>query len=112
MPGTYGRVALAVWPLAIASALPAYALSPDPPRPRPPVVFEVPTFTAPLPQPGIRSPLDTVTVSTFVKPPPGSETGRAAPLLPVTIGGSRPTYIVDLDSRFDAPLVRELLPQH
>jgi hypothetical protein len=26
----------------------------------------------------------------------------------MTIGGTRPSYVVDLDSRFDAPLVREM----
>jgi len=91
----------------MAYALPAFALPPDGTRPPPPEIFDLPRIVT-LPGPGTRSPLDSVTISPFVRPPPAGATGSAGPLFPLTIGGARPSYIVDLDSRFDAPPVREL----
>jgi len=111
MPALSGRVMLAMWPLVVAYALPALAVPPGG-TPRPPPEFTPPPqnfFIPPLPL--TRSPLDGVTISNFVQPPKGRADGGAAPTFPVIIGGARRAYTIDLDSRFDEPLVRELPAQ-
>lgn len=107
MLAIFGSVMRAALPLAVAYALPALASPPDGTRPQPPVLFVSPSVGS-FPLPGTRSPLDTVTISTFVKPPSVTAVGSAAPLFPITLGSPQPSYIVDLDARFDGPLVREL----
>jgi hypothetical protein len=107
MPALFRRLVFAAWPLAAAYAVPALALPPAG-TPFPPLApFVMPQFPVMIPQPGARSPLDGVTISTFVTPPKAA----SAPSAPLTIGGARASYVIDLDSRFDAPLVRELPPQ-
>jgi hypothetical protein len=95
--------------LTVAYALPALGAPPaDMQRPPPPVF---PLIRILPPSPGVRSPLDSVTISTYRVPPRARTTAIAAPAVPLILGGPGPSYVIDLDSRFDSSLVRELPPE-
>jgi hypothetical protein len=69
-----------------------------------PPVTSLPTF----PTPGTRSPLDIISTATLrPQRPDGTAVGGTA-ALPWTSADTRAAYVIDLDGRFDAPLVRPL----